>query len=93
MAGTLRSSWRTRSDSWRCAGPLCGLQDLRHCDQLHLSAPEVAYVIDDCDAEAVITSRAKAAVASEVLAGDDRPRGASVMATGDGSAAGRFRRL
>ncbi len=39
----------------------------------YLSAPEVAYIIDDCDAEAVVTSRAKASVITEVLAGDDRP--------------------
>ncbi len=39
----------------------------------YLSAPEVSYIVDDCDAEVVITSRAKAEVASAVIAGDDRP--------------------
>ncbi len=32
-----------------------------------LTAPEAAYIIDDCDAQVLITSRAKSAVATEVV--------------------------
>ncbi len=54
----------------------------------YLSAPEVAYIIDDCDAELVVTSRAKAEVISAVLAGADRPAKVRtwLMATDEGDA-------
>ncbi len=39
----------------------------------YLSAPEVAYIVDDCDAELVVTSRAKAQIVADVVAGANRP--------------------